>query len=103
VLAERAPETLILRAHPDTLATIAAETAAEREAGRLTPEPVPDMKFGVAEAAWNGGGITFDPAALLTRVTSVLAAATQASPDATAEASIAAASAGEAASLTPLP
>ena len=77
VLAERAPETLILRAHPDTLATIAAETAVEREAGRLTPEPVPDMAFGVAEAAWSGGGITFDPAALLARVTAVLAAASQ--------------------------
>jgi hypothetical protein len=77
VLAERAPETLILRAHPDTLATIAAETAVERETGRLTPEPVPDMAFGVAEAAWSGGGITFDPAALLARVAGVLAAANQ--------------------------
>ena len=76
-LAERAPQSLILRAHPDTLATIAAETAAEREAGRLIPEPVPDMAFGVAEAAWSGGGITFDPAALLARVTSVLQAASQ--------------------------
>lgn len=80
-LAERAPEQLILRAHPDTLATIAAETAAEREAGRLIPEPVPDMAFGVAEAVWNGGGITFDPAALLARVTSVLAAASETTPD----------------------
>lgn len=77
VLAERAPETLIVRAHPDTLATIAAETAAERDAGRLTPEPAPDMAFGAAEAAWNGGGITFDPAALLARVTAVLTAANQ--------------------------
>jgi flagellar biosynthesis/type III secretory pathway protein FliH len=75
VLAERAPETLTLRAHPDTLATIASETAAEREAGRLTPEAVPDMPFGHAEAAWTGGGITFDPAELLARVTAVLAAA----------------------------
>jgi hypothetical protein len=72
VLAERAPETLILRANPDTLATIAAETAGDRKAGRLTPEPAPDMAFGVAEAAWNGGGITFDPAALLARVAAVL-------------------------------
>jgi hypothetical protein len=81
VLAERAPETLILRAHPDTLATIAVETAAEREAGRLTPEAVPDTPFGVAEAAWNGGGITFDPAALLARITLVLAAANLTTPD----------------------
>jgi hypothetical protein len=77
VLAERAPETLILRAHPDTLATIASETAAERQAGRLTPEAVPDMPFGMAEAAWSGGGVTFDPAGLLARVTAVLAAASQ--------------------------
>jgi hypothetical protein len=81
VLAQRAPERLILRAHPDTLATIAAETAVEREADRLVPEPVADMAFGVAEAVWNGGGITFDPAALLARVTSVLAAAGQTAPD----------------------
>jgi len=87
VLAERAPERLILRAHPDTLATIAAETVAERETGRLVPEPVPDMAFGMAEAAWNGGGITFDPAALLGRVTSVLAAASQTSSDRIPEAS----------------
>jgi hypothetical protein len=39
------------------------------------------MPFGAAEAAWNGGGITFDPAALLERVTSVLAAASQTTPD----------------------
>jgi hypothetical protein len=81
VLAERAPETLILRAHPDTLATIAAETAAEREAGRLTPEAVPELPFGAAEAAWSGGGIRFDPVALLARVTSVLTAASQTTPE----------------------
>ncbi len=79
-LAERAPETLILRAHPDTLTTIAAETAKEREAGRLTPQPAPEMPFGSAEAAWAGGGITFDPAALLARVISVLTTQTAAEP-----------------------
>jgi hypothetical protein len=88
VLTERAPETLTLRAHPDTLATIAAETAAERETGRLTPEAAPDMSFGLAEAAWSGGGITFDPAALLARVISVLAAASQTTPDPVSEAPI---------------
>jgi len=74
-LTERSPEALILRAHQDTLDTIAVETAAEREAGRLVLDPVPAMAFGVAEVAWTGGGITFDPAALLARVTTVLAAA----------------------------
>jgi flagellar biosynthesis/type III secretory pathway protein FliH len=88
-LAERAPETLILRAHPETLATIAAETASERVSGRLMPEPMPDMPFGVAEAAWNGGGITFDLAALLARVTSVLAVASLPAPDPIPEAPIA--------------
>jgi hypothetical protein len=86
VLAERAPETLILRAHPDTLATIAAETATEREAGRLTPEPVPDMPFGMAEATWSGGGVTFDPDALLARVTSVLTAASSSAVERIADA-----------------
>jgi hypothetical protein len=73
-LSERAPAALTLRAHPETLATIETETAIEREAGRLTVEAVPGMPFGAAEAAWSGGGITFDPTALLARVTSILAA-----------------------------
>ena len=80
-LSERAPETLILRAHPDTLAVIAAETAAERESGRLALEPVPEMAFAAAEAAWSGGGITFDPAALLARITAVLRSQAAAEPD----------------------
>ncbi len=73
-LAERVPETLILRAHPETLAAVAAEIAAEREDGRLTLVPDPAQPFGTAEIAWSGGGISFDPAALLARVTSVLTA-----------------------------
>jgi flagellar biosynthesis/type III secretory pathway protein FliH len=73
-LTERTPEALVLRAHPDTLATVAGETAAEREAGRLTLAAAPNMPFGVAEIAWAGGGVTFDPEALLARVRSVLAA-----------------------------
>jgi len=83
-LAERAPDSLILRAHPDTLSVIAAETTAEQTGGQLTVEPVPDMAFAVAEAVWSGGGITFDPAALLARITAVLRgqAASQPSHDA---------------------
>ena len=72
-LAERAPEALVLRAHPDTLATIAAETAAEQDRGRLTLCAAPEMPFAAAEVCWTGGGMTFDPGALLARVTSLLA------------------------------
>jgi len=60
-LTERAPETLTLRAHPDTLATVAMDTAAERDAGRLALAAIDDMPFGTAEIAWTGGGLTFDP------------------------------------------
>jgi flagellar biosynthesis/type III secretory pathway protein FliH len=73
-LAERAPEVLTLRAHPDTLAAVATETATAREDGRLTLTADPGWPFGTAELGWTGGGITFDPAALLARVTSVLTA-----------------------------
>jgi flagellar biosynthesis/type III secretory pathway protein FliH len=79
-LTERTSETLMLRAHPETLATVAAETATERESGRVTVTVIPSMPFGAAEIAWIGGGITFDPVALLARVTSVLAAPASATP-----------------------
>lgn len=74
-LAERAPEVLTLRAHPDTLAAVADETAAERETGQLILTADAGRAFGTAEIAWTGGGVTFDPAALLARVMSVLTAA----------------------------
>jgi hypothetical protein len=72
-LIERGPETLMLRAHPDTLATVAAEIATEQEAGRVTLAACDNMPHGAAEIAWAGGGLTFDPAALLANITSVLA------------------------------
>ncbi len=71
-LAERGAEVLTLRAHPDTLAATAAETATEVQDGRLVLAPDPTQPFGVAEVAWNGGGISFNPSALLTSVRSVL-------------------------------
>jgi hypothetical protein len=85
-LTERAPEALMLRAHPDTLATVAAETAVEREDGRLIMAAAPAMPFGQAEVSWTGGGVTFDPTALLARVTSVLATIPPASPPQTSKA-----------------
>ena len=73
-LAERAPETLILRAHPDTLAAVAAETAGASGKDRLKLAPDPNRAFGMVEIGWTGGGLTFDPAALLSHVTAALAA-----------------------------
>jgi hypothetical protein len=74
-LAERAPEILTLRAHPDTLAAVAAETGEMASTGRLMLVPDPRRAFGAVEAAWVGGGMTFDPAALLSHVTAALAPA----------------------------
>ncbi|MGD0433291.1 MAG: hypothetical protein ABSA58_19590 [Acetobacteraceae bacterium] len=79
-LAERAPETLTLRAHPDTLAAVSPDTRAETEKGRLVLAPDPRRAFGSVEIAWTGGGLTFDPAALLSQVTAALGAETVPAP-----------------------
>jgi len=69
-LAVRAPGTLGLRANPDTLAGLAC-TAPDGIA--LTPDPSLDP--GAAELSWSGGGLSFDPAALLERITALLSPA----------------------------
>jgi flagellar biosynthesis/type III secretory pathway protein FliH len=71
-LMERTPETLTLRAHPETLAAVSADTREETEKGRLVLAPDPRRAFGSVEIAWTGGGMTFDPAALLSQVTAAL-------------------------------
>jgi flagellar biosynthesis/type III secretory pathway protein FliH len=72
-LTEREPEALVLRGHPDTLAMFAAETTTPRDGSRVRMQPAPDMAPGEAEIGWTGGGIRFDPAALMARVADVLA------------------------------
>jgi hypothetical protein len=70
-LTERATDTLTLRAHPATIAAVQAEGPA-LDAERLTMVPDPASAPGVAALAWSGGGVNFDPAALLDRVTAIL-------------------------------
>jgi flagellar biosynthesis/type III secretory pathway protein FliH len=70
---ERGHETLTLRAHPDTLAAVASETASAADDGRLILAPDERRAFGAVEIGWTGGGLTFDPDALLAQVASALA------------------------------
>jgi flagellar biosynthesis/type III secretory pathway protein FliH len=71
-LAERAPDTLTLHAHPDTIAAVAAEDLPSDAAARMTLVPDADLEHGAARLQWAGGGMTFDPVALLDRVTAIL-------------------------------
>ncbi len=74
-LTERAAETLRLHAHPDTLKAIVGEGGVAAEAGRLVLTADAALPPGAAEIAWTGGGLTFDPAALLGHVVAMLEAA----------------------------
>jgi flagellar biosynthesis/type III secretory pathway protein FliH len=82
-LTERGADHLILRAHPDTLATAQADGFPSlpfpEERLRLLPDPA--MPPGRAEASWADGGLVYDPAALKAQVLAILGApASPASP-----------------------
>jgi hypothetical protein len=84
-LTDRGPEVLTLRAHPETIAALADMTLADpaladgaladggiTDNHRVVLTADPRLGFGAAEIGWTGGGLTFDPASLLSRITSVL-------------------------------
>jgi flagellar biosynthesis/type III secretory pathway protein FliH len=79
-LTDRVPEVLTLRAHPETIAAVADMALADgaladgviTENHRVILTGDPRLGFGAAEIGWTGGGLTFDPASLLSRITSVL-------------------------------
>ncbi|MDO9713398.1 hypothetical protein [Paracraurococcus lichenis] len=76
LLAERAPDEIALRAHPDTLAAMQAEGFPDTaQAARVSLRPDPALPPGTLETAWQGGGLRHDPAALAARVLEVLGAA----------------------------
>ncbi|HUB50383.1 MAG TPA: hypothetical protein VMB73_35895 [Acetobacteraceae bacterium] len=80
-LTARAPEMLTLRAAPETLAAVLAEGAADPDTQRLTLIPDASCEPGAAALTWCGGGLTFDPPALLRRIAALLApAATDSTP-----------------------
>lgn len=76
-LSVRAPEELTLRAHPDTLARLAGDVP---HGVILRPDAALDV--GAAALAWSGGGLSFDPAALLERVAALLSPETADTKDA---------------------
>jgi len=71
-LTERAPEALMLRAHPATLRSVAAHDLPGGHAASLTMLDDATMSLGVAEIIWTGGGLTFDLAAMHERVVAIL-------------------------------
>lgn len=71
-LAERTADTLTLHAHPDMVAAVEAENLAPEAAARLTLVPDATLAHGAAILEWAGGGVAFDPAALLERVAMIL-------------------------------
>lgn len=68
-LIEHAGE-LTLRAHPDTLPALAA--ALGEEAARLACAADATLAPGAAVIDWRGGGVSFDPAALLDAIAAAL-------------------------------
>lgn len=71
-LAERTADTLTLHAHPDTIAAVEAEHPPSETAARLMMVPDATLAQGAAVLEWAGGGVAFDPAVLLERVTMIL-------------------------------
>ena len=63
---------LMLRAHPDTLAAPSLAALPPGLAARLDIRPDPGLAPGAAELAWDGGGLVFDPAALLAQALAVI-------------------------------
>lgn len=69
-LAERDVDTLTLRADPTTVAEVVDQGLSESEVLTLIADP--HMKPGAAVASWSSGGVSFDPDRLLRQVLSVL-------------------------------
>jgi flagellar biosynthesis/type III secretory pathway protein FliH len=69
-VSERGSEALTLRCHPETLASIQAQGSIESEALIFAPDD--GMAPGAAVATWSGGGLNFDPTALLAQVVEIL-------------------------------
>jgi flagellar biosynthesis/type III secretory pathway protein FliH len=69
-LAERGIERLTLRSDEVTIASVKDQGLTEGDTLTLLLDPA--MKPGTAVATWSGGGLSFDPAALLEQVAAIL-------------------------------
>jgi flagellar biosynthesis/type III secretory pathway protein FliH len=69
-IAERGTERLTLCGNQETIASVKEQGLAESDTLTLLSDPA--MKPGTAVATWSGGGLLFDPAALLEHVSAVL-------------------------------
>jgi flagellar biosynthesis/type III secretory pathway protein FliH len=71
-LTARAFEEIRVRASVETIAAVTARGLPEAGSTRLTLVSDADHPSGAADIAWTGGGLTFDPAALLRTVTDAI-------------------------------
>ncbi len=71
-LSERSPEELTVRACPATIEAVKSRGLPDAGATRVTLLPNATAPSGMADISWTGGGMTFDPAALLREVTEIL-------------------------------
>ncbi len=71
-LTARPAEGITVRASAETIAAIRARGLPEPGVARVELVQDAEHPFGAADIAWTGGGLTFDPAALLRRVTDAI-------------------------------
>jgi len=71
-VAARSQEQLTLRSAQATLDAVRAQGLPEAQLAKVTMVAVPNRPPGWAEIAWTGGGLTFDPDALLWQVSDIL-------------------------------
>jgi hypothetical protein len=67
-LTARAPEEITVRASAETIAAVAARGIPDGGSTRVTLLPTADQPYGAVDIIWSGGGLTFDPTALLRKV-----------------------------------
>jgi flagellar biosynthesis/type III secretory pathway protein FliH len=70
-LTTRAGEQISVLAAPETIEAIKAQGLPESETARLLLAEDPHMTAGEARIGWSGGGLAFDPTALLQQVTEI--------------------------------
>ena len=71
-LTARTAEGITVRASAETIGAITARGLPEAGSARVVLLPDAEHSFGAADIAWTGGGLTFDPATLLRRVTDAI-------------------------------
>jgi flagellar biosynthesis/type III secretory pathway protein FliH len=67
---ERGAASVVVRAHPDTLAAVQEQGLAATDTLAFLPDPA--LPLGTAVTTWSGGGLSFEPAELLRQIDTLL-------------------------------